>query len=403
MTESKRAGESREPLIHLSRRITVPFWKAWLIRIAALALGLAVCGLVAYLLSDKLQTHKKTLGEFYATFIDGSFSTERKLWKYMKDVALLLCISLALVPAFRMRFWNIGGEGQTLVGVLGSIAVAFYLQGNQYISEEVLLLLMFLGGVLSGVVWALIPALFRARWGTNETLFTLMMNYVATFLVSAMLSVWVPSSKDTSLRPLARGQLHVLTEDIIGKDRFTSYIVDYIPILLVAALLAVFLFIYLRYTKHGYEISVVGESVRTARYVGINERKVIIRTMALSGALCGVAGFLIAAGLDHTVSTQSAQGYGFTGIMVAWLGKFNPLIMVLTSGVIQMLNHGGAQISKDFDVRGAFPDVIIGIILFFIIGSEFFINYQIHFRGYGARQENRRGRRETAKKGGAVK
>ena len=109
--------------------------------------------------------------------------------------------------------------------------------------------------------------------------------------------------------------------------------------------------------------------------------------MILSGALCGLAGYLIAAGLDQTVTTESAGGQGFTGIMVAWLGKFNPLAMILTAGLIQLLNQGAAQISQDFDVSGAFPSVIVGIILFFIIGSEFFINYEIHIRGHHGRAE----------------
>ncbi len=386
MTEKKRGGEGREPLVHLSKRAAIPFWQAWLIRIAAVALGMVVCGLVAYLLSDKLQNGKKTLNDFYETFITGSFGTERKLWKFLKDVAVLLCVSLALVPAFKMRFWNIGGEGQTLVSVLGAVAVAFYLQDQENIPEWVLLLLMCLGALVSGAIWAVIPSLFRAKWGTNETLFTLMMNYVATYLVSLMLIVWIPNGQ-TSLGTLKRGKLPSIGERTVNKD--------YILIVVLAVVLAVLLFIYLRYTKHGYEISVVGESIRTARYVGINEKKVIIRTMLLSGMLCGVAGFLIAAGLDQTVNVDSAQGYGFTGIMVAWLGKFNPVLMILTAGIIQLLDHGGDQIMQDFNVRGAFPEVIVGIILFFIIGSEFFINYKIHFRGYGARIEKKQARHEA--------
>ena len=157
---------------------------------------------------------------------------------------------------------------------------------------------------------------------------------------------------------------------------------DYLLIILIVLALTIGLYIYLNYTKQGYEINVVGESVRTARYIGINVNKVIIRTMVLSGALCGLAGYLIGAGLDQTVTADSVGGQGFTGIMVAWLGKFNPLAMILTAGLIQVLNQGAAQISQDFDVSGAFPDVIVGIILFFVIGSEFFINYRIHFRGH---------------------
>ena len=370
MSTAKKS-QIREPLIHLSKRASVNPVRAWAIRIAAVVLGLIVCGLVAFLLIDKLNENPGRIGDFYEAFIKGSFSTSRKLWKFLKNIAILLCISLALTPAFRMRFWNIGGEGQTLVGVLGAIAVDFYLGG--LIPEWLLLILMFAAALLAGMAWGVIPALFKAKWGTNETLFTLMMSYVATFLVAYFLVVWVPSGS-SSLGKLKYGKL-----PSIGND--------YLLIILIVLALAVGLYIYLNYTKHGYEINVVGESVRTAQYVGINEKKVIIRTMILSGALCGLAGYLIAAGLDQTVTTESAGGQGFTGIMVAWLGKFNPLAMILTSALIQLLNQGAAQISQDFDVSGAFPNVIVGIILFFIIGSEFFINYEIHFRGHHSHAE----------------
>jgi len=366
-----RNGEGREPLVHLSRRSTISPLSAWGIRVLAVALGLVVCGIVAFLLIEKLNENPGRIGDFYYSFIKGSFSTNRKFWKFLKNLAVLLCVSLALTPAFRMRFWNIGGEGQTLMGVLGAIAVDFYLGGQ--IPEWLLLILMFLGALLGGTLWAIIPALFRARWGTNETLFTLMMNYVATFLVSYFLVIWVPSGS-SSLGKLKYGKL-------------PSFGHDYLVIVLVALLMSIGLFIYLKYTKHGYEISVVGESVRTAQYVGIKVGHVIIRTMILSGLLCGLAGYLIAAGLDQTITTESAGGMGFTGIMVAWLGKFNPLAMILTSGLIQVLEQGAAQISQDFDVSGALPSVIQGIILFFIIGSEFFINYEVRFRGHHGRNK----------------
>ena len=367
-----KKSEVREPLVHLSKRASIDPLKAWAIRLIAIAAGLIVCGLVAFLLIEKLHQNPGKIGDFYAAFIKGSFSTNRKFWKFLKNIAILLCISLALTPAFRMRFWNIGGEGQTLVSVLGAIAVDFYLGGK--IPEWILLILMFFAALLSGAVWGVIPALFKAKWGTNETLFTLMMNYVATFLVSYFLVIWVPSGS-SSLGKLKYGKLPALGN-------------DYLLIILIVLVLTIGLYIYLNYTKHGYEINVVGESVRTAQYVGINEKKVIIRTMILSGALCGLAGYLIAAGLDQTVTTESAGGQGFTGIMVSWLGKFNPLAMILTASLIQLLNQGAAQISQDFDVSGAFPNVIVGIILFFVIGSEFFINYEIHFRRHsGAGKE----------------
>lgn len=350
-----------EPLFHLSKRAAIPQWKAWLIRILAVALGLVVCGLVAYLLSDRLRSGKKTLEDFYYCFIKGSFGSNRKMWKFFKSAAILQCISLAVTPAFRMRFWNTGAEGQTLMGVWGAIAVAFYFGGK--VPEWTLLILMFVAALLCGAIWAVIPAIFKAKWNTNETLFTLMMNYVATYVVSYFLVVWVPSGS-SSLGKLKYGKL-------------PSFGHDYLVIIIIVLLLTGLLYIYLRHSKHGYEISVVGESVRTAQYSGMNVSKVIIRTMVVSGLLCGLAGYLIGAGLDQSITTESVGGQGFTAIMVSWLAKFNPLVMLLTAGLISLLNQGAAQISQDFNVSGAFPDVIVGIILFFIIGSEFFINYQI--------------------------
>lgn len=354
----------REPLIHISKRAYTSPWKGILIRVIAFAAALVICGLLAFALVDKIREDPTKIGKFYESFIKGNFSTSRKLWKFLKSTAILLCISLAVTPAFRMRFWNIGAEGQTLVGVLGCIAVDFYLGGK--IPEWLLLILMFIAALVSAAIWGVIPALFKAKWNTNETLFTLMMNYIATYLVGYFLIIWVPSGS-SSLGKLKTGKL-------------PSFGHDYLVIVLVAAVLTILLFFYLNNSKHGYEISVVGESENTARYVGINVKKVIIRTMILSGLLCGLAGYLIGAGLDQSVTTESVAGQGFTAIMVSWLAKFNPFIMVLTSALITILNQGGSQISQDFGLSDAFPNMVVGIILFFIIGCEFFINYQVHFR-----------------------
>ena len=365
--DRNRGKDRHEPLVHLTKRSSVGFVRSMAVRLIAVVAALAVCGLVAFLLVDKLKEKPEKIGEFYYAFIRGSFSTSRKFWKFLKNLSVLLCISLALTPAFRMRFWNIGAEGQTLVSVLAAIAVDFYWGGKM--PEGLLLILMLLAALAAGALWGVIPALFKAKWNTNETLFTLMMNYVASFLVSYFLVVWLPNGS-SSLKKMSTGKL-----PRVGND--------YLLIILIVLALTVFLYIYLNYTKHGYEINVVGESVRTAQYVGINVKKVIIRTMVLSGLLCGLAGYLIGAGLDQTVTTESVGGQGFTAIMVAWMGKFNPLAMILTSGLISMLNQGASQISQDFGVSGALPNVVVGIILFFIIGSDFFINYQVHFRGRG--------------------
>ena len=371
MSEKKK-NVNQEPLFHLAKRAEVKPVVAWLVRLAAIVVGLLVCGLVAFALIEKLNQNPGKIGDFYNCFIKGSFTSERKLWKFLKNLAVLQCISLAVTPAFRMRFWNIGAEGQTLMGVLGSITVAFYLGGK--IPDWQLLILMLIAAVVCGAVWALIPALFKAKWNTNETLFTLMMNYVATYVVSYFLVIWVPSGSST-LGKLKYGKLPPLP---FGNQ--------YLLIILIVLALTIALFIYLKYSKQGYEISVVGESVRTAQYSGINVQKVIIRTMVVSGVLCGVAGYLIGAGLDQSVTTESVGGQGFTAIIVSWLANFNPVVMLITSGLISFLNSGAAQISQDFNVSGALPDVIVGIILFFIIGCEFFINYRLVFRHHAEKE-----------------
>lgn len=376
MSEIKK-NTVREPLFHLAKRSSIHPAAAWGIRLAAVVIGFILCGAAAFAMIEKLQQNPGKIVDFYESFIKGintsnkSFLENRKLWSFFKETAILLCISLAVTPAFRMRFWNIGAEGQTLMGVLGAIGVAFYLKDS--VPGWALLLLMLAGALICSAVWAVIPAIFKAQWNTNETLFTLMMNYVATFLVSYFLVIWVPSGSSSL------GKLNIQKLPVIPVSK-TSSINDSFLITLIVLILTGLLFIYLKYSKQGYEISVVGESMRTAQYSGINVKKVIIRTMLVSGLLCGVAGYLIGAGLDQSVTTESVGGQGFTAIMVSWLAKFNPLVMILTSALITVLGAGAEQITKTFNVRGALPDVFVGIILFCIIGSEFFINYQIIFR-----------------------
>ena len=369
MSETKKATV-HESLFHLTKRTDVNPVRAMLIRLAAIVLGMVVCGLTAFLLIDKLHDNPGKIGDFYACFIKGSFASERKLWKFMKNMAILQCISLAVTPAFRMRFWNIGAEGQTLMGVLGAITVAFYFGGK--LPEWQLLILMFLAALIYGAVWAVIPALFKAKWNTNETLFTLMMNYVATQLVAFFVILWEV--------PKGAGKIGIINQST--EAGWLPQIGDYkylLNILIVAAL-TILMYVYLNYSKHGYEIAVVGESERTARYVGIKVEKVIIRTMLLSGAVCGIAGLLLVGGTDHTITTTIADGRGFTAVMVSWLAKFNPIFMIFTSFLLVFLGRGASEISTVFGLNQSFADILTGIILFFIIGCEFFISYKISFR-----------------------
>lgn len=228
-------------------------------------------------------------------------------------------------------------------------------------------LLMIVASVAAGAIWAVIPAIFKARFKTNESLFTLMMNYIATGLVLFCIDSWVKTGSGV-LTPIKEGNLIT-----IGNDHVLTIIV--------VALMTAFMFVYLKYTKHGYELSVVGESENTARYVGINVKKVIIRTLVLSGAMCGIIGLLLGGSINHTVNSESVANRGFTGIMVAWLAKFDPIMMILTAFFITFLSRGMGQVQSAFGItNSAVSDIIVGLIYFCIIGCEFFINYRLIFR-----------------------
>lgn len=362
---SKTSEKVHEPLFHIVKRIEIPTWKSWTVRIVSVLFALIVCGVLTLFLTGENPI------QVYATMINGAIGTERRIWSFVQNTAILLCVSLAVTPAFKMKFWNIGAEGQVLIG---GLATTFCMMnyGNK-LPNWLLLIVIIIVSIVSAAVWAVIPALFKAKWNTNETLFTLMMNYIAIQIVSYYVLV--------NSNPKGSGFVGVINPST--KAGWLPSIGDkqYLLNIIIVAVLTVVMYIYLKYNKHGYELAVVGESENTAKYIGINVKKVIIRTMILSGAICGIAGFLLVSGTDHTITRDTAGGRGFTAIMVSWLAKFNPLYMVLTSLLIVFLQRGAGEISTVFNLNQSFSEIITGIIIFFIIGSEFFVNYSIKFKG----------------------
>lgn len=356
--------QTRGPLVHISKRGTLHWYAAWAIRLGSIVLAAIVCALVTTML-----TGEDPLA-IYATMFKGAFGTPRKTWILFQNIAILLCISIAVTPAFKMRFWNIGGEGQVLMGGLAT-AACMILLGDK-VPNAVLIPVMVIASILGGAIWGVIPAFFKAKWNTNETLFTLMMNYVATQLVAYFVIFWEV--------PKGAGKIGIINQ--ASQSGWLPQIGDhkYLLNIIVVACLTLAMYIYLNYSKQGYEISVVGESERTARYVGIKVEKVIVRTMFLSGAICGIAGLLLVGGTDHTITTTVAGGRGFTAVMVSWLAKFNPIVMIFTSFLLVFLDRGASEVSTIFGLNHSFADILTGIILFFIIGSEFFVTYKISFR-----------------------
>ena len=350
-------------MIQISKRGAVSRKRNIAIRLAAIVLAIIVCAVITM-----ATTGTDPLAVFSA-FINGSFGSERKLWIFLQDTAILLIISLAVTPAFKMHCWNLGAEGQVLAGAMAAAACMVLL--GDTVSNGALIACMVIASVVTGAVWAGIPALFKAKFNTNETLFTLMMNYVATQIVAYFCVKW-------------ENPVGSCTIGVINAQNEAGWLPQlgnkYLLVIMVAILMTVLIYFYLNYTKHGYEIAVVGESERTARYIGIKVPRVIIRTMLFSGAICGVAGLLLVGGIHHTVSTSLVGGQGFTAVMVSWLAAFNPIVMILTSALLIFMGSGANQLASSCGLNQSFGDILTGVLIFFIIGSEFFVQYKISFR-----------------------
>ena len=349
--------QPKEPLLRMAKRDSISPRAAWGIRAAAFLLALITGGLLLLLLGHNPIT-------VYSAMISGAWGSPTVARETVKIAVPLLITSIGISLAFRMKFWNIGAEGQILVG---AIAAGWFGLFTATIFPKIpLVLLMMASSMILGGLYGLLPAICKAKWGTNETLFTLMLNYIALAFVKYLMNgPWkAPGSSYPKIAMLAPGAR--LTK-VLG--------VHWGRIL--ALVLVVVSYVYITRTKQGYEIAVVGESANTARYAGIRVGRVMCRTMFLSGALCGLVGMLQFAGADYTLTEGTAGGVGFTAITVAWLSKMNPFGMLVVSVFIAMLERGSNTIQTNFKIPASASDLIIGIILFFMLGCEFFITYKL--------------------------
>lgn len=345
----------------MSKRDSISIGKTVLIYVIALFLALITCAGVIYALVQMNPI------DVYKAIFDGALGSKRRIWITIRDTLVLLCIAIGLAPAFKMRFWNIGAEGQILIG--GAISAAMMINIADKLPAAALLILMFVGSALGGMVWGLIPTFFKAKWKTNETLFTLMLNYVAMQVVTYCIIFWENPKGSNTVGVINQQTRAGWLPELFGNTYGWN--------LVLVLLLAVLMFIYLKYSKQGYEVAVVGESERTARYAGISVKKVMLRTMGISGAICGIAGFIIVSGSSHTISTATAGGRGFTAIIVAWMSRFNTFVMIAVAFGIIFMEKGAIQIASQFGLNENASDVLLGIILFFLIGAEFFIKYKV--------------------------
>ncbi|GHU95147.1 ABC transporter permease [Clostridia bacterium] len=306
--------------------------------------------------------------EIYGTIVKGAFVGSRRNPMSAIEATVikfvpLLIVSLGLTLAFKMKFWNIGGEGQM---IMGAVFASFFALYTPHLPHVPLIVLMMAAGMIGGGVWAFLPAICKVKFGVNETLFTLMMNYVALYLVVFLQSgPWQRTpgfasvgSFDPNVRLAQLGGVHV------------GWII--------ALALAALTWAYLRHTKQGYELRVVGESPATARYAGMRVGRVVLRTMFLSGAVCGLAGMIQVSGIDYTLSTGVTGGVGFTGITLAWLAQLNPVAITLLAAVFSILEKGSGTIPPEM-MASAAASVLQAILLFSFLICEFFRRYSLKF------------------------
>lgn len=351
--------EEKVPFVRVTRRQDFKKSSVWMIRILAFVVALLL-GSFVFLLCGVSPIRA------YSEIVKGAFGKLTGIRQTVKIMIPLLGTALALAPCFKMKYWNIGAEGQITMGAIG--AAFFAINFADKMPSAVLLLVMALAGMILGGIWSLVPAFFKAKWGTNETLFTLMLNYIAIGIVAWLQggpwegkegSQIVPNFSSNAVLPKVGGI-------------YCGWII--------VLVLVFFMYFYMNRTKHGYEIAVLGDSENTARYAGMDVTKVIVRTAMISGAISGLVGFMLASGANQTIYSGIAANNGFTAITVAWLSQLNPFAMVLISILLAGLSKGSSSLKTAMGVPGSISDIITGIILLCLLGCEFFINYRLIFR-----------------------
>jgi len=304
--------------------------------------------------------------EVYLSMLNGAFGSGYRFRETIITTIPLVILSLGIAVAFKMKFWNIGAEGQIF---MGGFAAAYFAFNFPNIPMPLMLLIMAAAGFIAGGIWCVIPAFFKSIFGTNETLFTLMLNYIAIkWITYLQYGPWRdPMVGGFPLMP--KFQPNAVLPKVLGIH------IGWIVMLIIV----VVMYIFMKKTKMGYEIAVVGESENTARYAGMNIRKIIISAAMLSGGLCGLTGMIQASGVNHTLGLELSYGMGFTAIITAWLGQLSAPVILVVSFLFSVLLQGGSYIQTVFQIPAAVADLIQGVILFFVLGTEFFVQYKLVF------------------------
>lgn len=352
--------------IQISRRANTSRLAENLVRIGAIVASLILAGIVMLFMGYNPI-------EIFGRIITSSLSTYNRFTETVNKTILLTTLSLGIAVAFRMKFWNIGAEGQFYMGAFGAALAAF---GFPELHPALLLPLMALFAFVFGGLWAIIPALLKAKFSTSETLVTLMMNYIAVSFISYL--QYGPWKDPASLgaAKIARFSDNAILPKVFGIH--AGWII--------MLALVVIMTIVLKYTKLGYQIDVLGESETTARYAGMNTLKIMFAAVMISGGLCGMAGFMQASAIEKSITDSMSGGLGFTAVITAWLAKLKPPVIVVVSFAFSMLLQSGKSLQV-IGIPSSITEILQGVIIFFVLGSEFFINYKVSLRRENAAKE----------------
>lgn len=345
--------------VRIVKREALPRNREYMIRTVAVLLSIIFAGVIMLLF-------RLNPFDIFKALIVGSVGTKMRITQTLIKAIPLCIASLGISVAFKMKFWNIGAEGQITMGATAATFVALNL--GESLPRPVMLLMMALAAIAAGSLWAFIPAAFKAKMGTNETIFTLMLNYIAIkFVMYLQYGPWMD--------PAAQGfpKIAMFSENAILPTVFGVHIGWIIALILVA-----FVYIFMNKTKKGYEISVIGESIETARYAGMNISNIIITAMLLSGGMGGLVGMIQASAIEKSLVYSIGNNYGFTAIITAWLARLNSIAILFVCIAFAMLIQGGAYIQIAMNVPSSVSSIVQGTILFFVLGSEFFLQYKVN-------------------------
>lgn len=305
--------------------------------------------------------------EVFGKIVEGSLNSTYRFSETINKTIPLVVLSLGIAVAFKMKFWNIGAEGQLFMGAYGASLVAFDFNNLPMI---LLIPLMMISACIFGGLWALIPAILKTKFSTSETLVTLMLNYIAVKWISYLQYGPWKDPKAIGFPKIANFPDNAILPEVFGIH------IGWI----IALVLVVVIYILLNHSKLGYEISVLGESETTAKYAGMNVTKITLIAILISGGLCGIAGMMQASAIENTLSDKLSTGLGFTAVITTWLAKLSPPGIVVTSFLFAMLLQGGSYLQSSMKIPSSVASILQGIIIFFVLSCEFFIRYKFVFQ-----------------------